>query len=67
MEISDIYVHDAQLHRVIEDIERKTVTFEVELPIVERNEEQQPRLLVFVSAGMKVVEKRRFENPFSSG
>ena len=50
MEISEIYVHDAQLHRVIEDIEADTVTMEVELPILERNEEQEPRLLVFDDA-----------------
>jgi len=47
MEISDIYVHDAQLHRVVEDIEADTLTMEVELPILERDEEQEPRLLVF--------------------
>ena len=50
MEISDIYVHDAQLHRVIEDIEKQTVTFEVDLPILEHDEEQEPRLLVFDDA-----------------
>jgi hypothetical protein len=50
MEISNIYVHDAQLHRVIDDIEAKTVTFEVELPILERDEKQEPRLLVFDDA-----------------
>jgi hypothetical protein len=33
MEISDIYVHDAQLHRVIEDIGADTVTMAVELPM----------------------------------
>ena len=36
MEIFDIYVNDAQLHRVIEDIEKKTLTFEADLPILER-------------------------------
>jgi hypothetical protein len=50
MEISDIYVHDAQLYRVIEDLEANTVTLEVDLPILERNEEQQPRFLVFDDA-----------------
>jgi hypothetical protein len=50
MEISDIYVHDAQLHRVIEDIEADRLTMEVELPILERDEEQVPRLLVFDDA-----------------
>jgi hypothetical protein len=50
MEISDIYVHDARLHRVIEDIEAGIVTMEVELPILERGEELEPRLLVFDGA-----------------
>jgi hypothetical protein len=50
MEISDIYVHDAQLHRVVEDIEADTVTMEVDLPILERDEQQEPRLLVFDDA-----------------
>ncbi len=50
MEISDIYVHDAQLHRVVEAIEADTLTMEVELPILERDEEQEPRLLVFDDA-----------------
>ena len=50
MKISDIYVHDAQLHRVIEDIEADTLTMEVELPILERDEQQEPRLLVFDDA-----------------
>ena len=50
MEISDIYVHDAQLHRVIEDIKADTVTMEVELPILDRGEELEPRRLVFDDA-----------------
>lgn len=50
MAISDIYVHDAQLHRVIEDIEAETLTMEVDLPIREREEQQEPRLLVFDGA-----------------
>ncbi|MCW5558853.1 MAG: hypothetical protein KIT22_13625 [Verrucomicrobiae bacterium] len=50
MNISDIYVHDAQLHRVIEDIETNTLTMEVELPILKRDEQQEPRLLVFDDA-----------------
>jgi hypothetical protein len=47
MDISDIYVHDAQLHRVVEDLEAATVTFEVELAILEREEQMEPRHLVF--------------------
>jgi len=61
MDISDIYVHDAQLHRVIEDVRGDTVTMEVELPILERNEEQEPRLLVFDDAYNYQV----FEQPWS--
>jgi hypothetical protein len=50
MEISDIYVHDARLHRVIEDLEAGTATMEVELPILERDEALEPKLLVFEDA-----------------
>lgn len=50
MDISGIYVHDAVLHRVIEDIEADTVTMEVELPILERDEAFEPRRLVFDGA-----------------
>ncbi|EEF57962.1 hypothetical protein [Pedosphaera parvula] len=61
MEISDIYVHDAQLYRVVEDIQTNTVTMEVDLPILELNEEQKPRLLVFDDAYNYQV----FEQPWS--
>jgi hypothetical protein len=50
MAISDIYVHDAQLHRVVEDIETDRVTMHVDLPIIEREEQHEPRLLVFDDA-----------------
>jgi hypothetical protein len=50
MEPFKIYVHDAQLHRVIENIQNDTLTMEVELPILEREEQQEPRLLVFDDA-----------------
>ncbi len=50
MNISEIYVHDAQLHRVIEDIKADTVTMEVELPILEHGEHLENRLLVFDDA-----------------
>ena len=50
MEISHIYVHDARLYRVIEDLREQTVTMEVELPILERGEALEPRLLVFENA-----------------
>ena len=58
MKISEIYVHDAQLHRVVEDIKADTLTLVVELPILERNEEQEPRLLIFDDAyNYKVFEQ----------
>jgi hypothetical protein len=50
MEISDIYVHDGRLHRVIEDLAAGTVTMEVELPVLKRAEALEPRLLVFEDA-----------------
>jgi hypothetical protein len=59
--ISEIYVHDGQLHRVVEDIDANTVTMEVDLPILERDEEQEPRLLVFEDA----YNYRVFEQPWS--
>jgi hypothetical protein len=58
MDISNIYVHDARLHRVIEDIEDCTVTMEVELPILERGEALEPRRLVFDDAyNYQVIER----------
>jgi hypothetical protein len=60
MKISDIYVHDAQLHRIIEDIEADTLTMEVQLPILERDEQQEPRLVVFDDA----YNYRVFEGPW---
>jgi hypothetical protein len=63
IEISDIYVHDAQLYRVIEDIEANTVTMEVDLPILERNEEQEPRLLVFDGAYNYKVFEQPWDGP----
>ena len=47
MDISNIYVHDGRLLRVIEDTERDTLTMEVELPASPESEELVPRLLVF--------------------
>jgi len=66
MEISDIYVHDGRLLRVIEDTERNTLTMEVDLPAstdsdeLDPFEELVPRLLVFADVhGYKV-----FDGPF---
>jgi hypothetical protein len=47
MDISGIYIHDGRLLRVIEDTEAATLTMECELPILERGERLEPRLLVF--------------------
>ena len=58
--LPDIYVHDARLHRVIEDIETDTLTMEVDLPILDRNEEHEPRLLVFD----ETYNYRVFEQPW---
>jgi hypothetical protein len=47
MDISNIYVHDGRLIRVIEDTERNTLTMEVELPVNPESDDLVPRLLVF--------------------
>lgn len=47
MSIANIYVHDGRLLRVIEDSEAATLTMECELPILERGERLEPRMLVF--------------------
>jgi hypothetical protein len=65
MKISDIYVHDAQLHRVVEDCAAATVTMEVDLPILERDEEQEPRLLVFEEAYNYQVFEQLWSRPLT--
>lgn len=47
MDISSVYVHDGILHRVIEDPKEARLTMEVELPVLERSEDLESRLLVF--------------------
>ena len=47
MEIPEIYVHDGTLLRVIEDPEHARITMQVELPILERDEQLERRVLVF--------------------
>ncbi len=47
MDISNIYVHDGRLLRVIEDPEHDTLTMAVELPPSPDSDELVPRLLVF--------------------
>jgi hypothetical protein len=57
MEIRDIYVHDGALLRVIEEPEHARITMHVELPILERGERLEPRLLVFQDVyGYQVIE-----------
>jgi hypothetical protein len=57
MEIPDIYVHDGTLIRVIEEPEQSRITMHVQLPILERGEQLEPRLLVFEDVyGYQIVE-----------
>ena len=57
MEIPDIYVHDGTLIRVIEDPAHARIMMHVELPILERDEQLEPRVLVFEDVyGYQVVE-----------
>ena len=57
MDISAIYVHDGTLLRVIEDPAQSRLTMEVELPIIERGEQLEPRVLVFEDVyGYQVAE-----------
>lgn len=57
MNIPDIYVHDGTLRSVIEDPENARITMHVELPILERDERLEPRILVFEDVyGYQVVE-----------
>ena len=57
MEIPEYYVHDGQLIRVIEEPEHARITMHVRLPNLAREEQLEPRLLVFEDVyGYKVVE-----------
>ena len=47
VDVSNIYVHDGKLLRVIEDAQKETVTMEVLLPADPMNVDLVPRLLVF--------------------
>jgi hypothetical protein len=47
VDVSNIYVHDGKLLRVIEDGEKKTITMEVLLPASPTSDDFVPRLLVF--------------------
>ena len=57
MKIPDIYVHDGTLLRVVEEPEHARITMYVELPILEREEQLEPRILVFEDVyGYQVAE-----------
>jgi hypothetical protein len=47
MDISNIYVHDGKLLRVLEEPEYARMIMDVELPILERDEQLEPRRLIF--------------------
>ena len=60
MDLSDIYVHDGRLLRVIEDTQSDTLKMEVELPKDKVSDDLIPRLLLFENAHNYQV----FEGPF---
>lgn len=47
MDISEIYIHDGKLLRVVEDTESSTLTMECKLPATEWSDDLVPRFLVF--------------------
>ena len=47
MDISNIYIHDGRLLRVVEDSETAKLTMECELPTNEWSDDLAPKLLVF--------------------
>ena len=47
MDISNIYIHDGRLLRVVENVEVGTLTMECELPADGWSDELVPKLLVF--------------------
>jgi hypothetical protein len=57
MDISDIYVHDGTLLRVMEEPEHARLMLDVELPILERDERLELRRIIFEDVyGYSVVE-----------
>jgi hypothetical protein len=59
MEISDIYVHDGKLLRVIEDKEQDKLKMAVLLPVSPTSDKLVPRLLVFEEVyGYQIFEGR---------
>jgi hypothetical protein len=60
MDISNLYVHDGRLVRVMEDTERDTLTMDVELPADPNGDRLVPRLMIFED----VYNYQVFEGPF---
>jgi hypothetical protein len=59
MEISDIYVHDGKLLRVLEDAEQDKLKMVVMLPASPTSDELVPRMLVFEGVyGYQIFEGR---------
>jgi hypothetical protein len=59
MDISDIYVHDGKLLRVVEDAQKETVTMEALLPAAPMSDDLVLRLLIFEEAyGYQIFEGR---------
>lgn len=57
MDPASICVHDGTLLRVVEDPAQSRLTMDVELPVLERGEPLEPRLLIFEGVyGYQVVE-----------
>ena len=59
VDVSEIYVHDGELLRVIEDATHETLTMEVLLPADPTSDELVPRRLVFSDVyGYRIFEGR---------
>jgi hypothetical protein len=59
VDVSDIYVHDGKLLRVIEDALHETLTMEVLLPVNPQSDELVPRRLIFSDVyGYQIFEGR---------
>jgi hypothetical protein len=59
VDVSNIYVHDGKLLRVVEDAEHETLTMDVLLPADPRSSELIPRRLIFYDVyGYQIFEGR---------
>jgi len=65
MKPSELYIHDAQLIKVIDDSISKELIFEVMLPLIELNEKQYPKRLVFSDAYNYQVFEQAWEGAIS--